>query len=168
MPKKSNDSLAAGTPAKGNTPAKKKRRFGFADVVIIVSVMCLGFVGWTVWYGANVQPVKGAEADLKACYAFLDGFERSHYELSQNNVTGYIDEFFKGNDAALELADTNGSLYQLLIQVGMQRMSVNYDMTGETVAAYLEPMAMQVHDTDACMAMPESSSAPTPSPTASN
>ena len=69
---------------------------------------------------------------------------------------------------ALELADTNGSLYQLLIQVGMQRMSVNYDMTGETVAAYLEPMAMQVHDTDACMAMPESSSAPTPSPTASN
>lgn len=155
MPKKSAEKPA---PVAG----KKKRKFGFADAVIIVSVACLAFVGWTVYYGTNIAPAEGKAKDVAACVAFLDGFEHSHFELAQNNVTGYIDEFFKGNDAAMVAADPRGSLNELLIQVGMQRLSVNYDMTAEQVAGYLEPLAMQVHDTPACMSMPKSTPTPTP------
>lgn len=156
---------------KGEKPAadqaKKKRKFGFADVVIIVSVLCLAFVGGTVWYGTNVAPEIGKKKDVAACIAFNNGLAKAHKAFTSNDNKGYIDEFFKGNDAAMQAADPNGSLNELLIQVGMQRMSVNYDMDALTLMNYLEPLAQRVQGEAYCATILDvkiSTQQPTPSP----
>lgn len=134
-------------------PVKKKRKFGFADIVIILSVLALGFVGWTWWYGVNVAPQLGADKDEKACIAFNEGLGKAHAAFTNNDNQGYIDEFFKGNDAALLAADPNGSLIEMLTQVGMQRLSINYDMDAVTLVSYLEPLAAQVQGENYCAAI---------------
>lgn len=151
------------------TPAKKKRKFGWADAIIILSVLCLAFVGWTVYYGTNIAPKLGADMDKKACVAFNDGLGKAHAKFMANDNQGYIDEFFKGNDAALTAADPHGSLTQLLTQVGMQRLSVNYDMDAATLMSYLEPLATQVQGDQYCAAiLGVTIQAPSPTASASN
>ena len=144
---------APSADAKPVAPAKKKRKFGFADIVIILSVLTIGFVGWTWWYGVNVAPQLGADKDQKACIAFNDGLGKAHAAFTANDNQGYIDEFFKGNDAALLAADPNGSLIEMLTQVGMQRLSINYDMDAVTLVSYLEPLAAQVQGENYCAAI---------------
>jgi hypothetical protein len=163
---KPTDAPDASKPA---APAKKKRKFGFADVVIIISVLCLAFVGWTWYYGANIAPAQGASMDKKACIAFNDGLAKSHKAFTSNDNKGYIDEFFKGNDAALNAADPNGSLTELLTQVGMQRLSINYDMDAVTLMNYIEPLAQRVQGEDYCATiLGVTIQAPSASPSASN
>ena len=139
-------------PAASNSAEqpKKRRKFGFADVVILVSVLCLAFVGGTWWYGTNVAPVEGKKKDVAACIAFNTGLGKAHAAFTANDNKGYIDEFFKGNDAAMKAADPNGSLNELLIQVGMQRLSINYDMDALTLMNYLEPLANRVQGEAYC------------------
>ncbi|MDE2387256.1 MAG: hypothetical protein KGL77_06130 [Actinomycetales bacterium] len=147
---------------------KKKRKFGFADAIIIVSVACLAFVGWTVYYGTNIAPAEGKAKDVAACVAFNEGLGKAHAAFTSNDNKGYIDEFFKGNDAAMLAADPQGSLNELLIQVGMQRMSINYDMDAMTLMNYLEPLAQRVQGEDYCAAILNvkiSTTAPTVTPT---
>ena len=156
MPKtsKNQDAPAAkSTDGKPVAPSKKKRKFGFADVVIIISVLALGFMGWTWWYGVNVAPKLGADMDQKACIAFNEGLGKAHAAFTSNDNQGYIDEFFKGNDAALLEADPNGSLIEMLTQVGMQRLTINYDMDAVTLMNYLEPLAAQVQGENYCAAI---------------
>ena len=172
MSKKAKDQANTGADSGANstkTSGKKKRKFGFADAVIIISVICLAFVGWTWYYGANIAPAQGASMDQKACIAFNDGLAKAHKAFTSNDNKGYIDEFFKGNDAALTAADPRGSLTELLTQVGMQRLSVNYDMDAVTLMSYLEPLAQQVQGEQYCATiLGVKISTQSPAPTASN
>ena len=162
MPKKTEPQATAAT-------AKKKRKFGFADIVIIISVACLAFVGWTWYYGANIAPAEGKAKDVAACVAFNEGLGKAHAAFTSNDNQGYIDEFFKGNDAAMLAADPQGSLNELLIQVGMQRLSVNYDMDAVTLMNFLEPLAQRVQGEDFCAAILDVKiSTQEPTPAASN
>ncbi len=131
----------------GNSNPKKPRkpyRFGWADVVIIISVLTIAGVGATVWYGVNEAPKVGRDADSKACIAFNEGLQKAQGAYMATKDAGkYLDEFFAGNDKALEAADENGSLISLLTEIGMQRLSVTPDM-GEVAVQYMEQGAMQV------------------------
>jgi len=91
--------------------------------------------------------------DKKACVAFNEGLGKAHAKFLANDNKGYIDEFFKGNDAAITAADPNGSLISMLTQVGMQRLSVNYDMDAATLISYMEPLATQVQGEQYCAAI---------------
>lgn len=123
---------------------RKPYRFGWADAVIIVSVLAIAGVGATVWYGVNEAPKVGRDADSKACVAFNEGLGKAQAAYMATKDTGkYLDEFFAGNDKALEAADPNGALITLLTEVGMQRLSVNADM-GEVAIQYMEQGALEV------------------------
>ena len=145
---------------------KNQRKFGFSDVVIIVSVLCLAAVGGLWYYGANIAPGIGKAKDVEACIAFNTGLGKAHEAFTKNDNQGYIDEFFKGNDAAMVAADPNGSLNELLIQVGMQRLSINYDMDALTLMNYLEPLAQRVQGEAYCATILDVKiSGQTPAPT---
>ncbi len=127
--------------------AKKPRkpyRFGWADVIIIISVLTIAAIGATVWYGVNEAPKVGRDADSKACIAFNEGLQKAQSAYMATKDAGkYLDEFFAGNDKALEAADPEGALITLLTDVGMQRLSVSPDM-GEVAVQYMEQGAFEV------------------------
>ncbi len=127
--------------------AKKPRkpyRFGWADVIIIISVLTIAAIGATVWYGVNEAPKVGRDADSKACIAFNEGLQKAQSAYMATKDAGkYLDEFFAGNDKALEAADPEGALITLLTDVGMQRLSVTPDM-GEVAVQYMEQGAFEV------------------------
>jgi hypothetical protein len=131
----------------GNINPKKPRkpyRFGWADVVIIISVLTIAAIGATVWYGTTQAPIVGRDADSKACIAFNEGLQKAQSAYMATKDAGkYLDEFFAGNDKALEAADPEGALITLLTDVGMQRLSVSPDM-GEVAVQYMEQGAFEV------------------------
>ena len=149
-----------------NTSQKKPRkpyRFGWADAVIVVSVLAIAGVGATVWYGVNEAPKIGRDADSKACIAFNEGLTKAQSAyMATKDASKYLDEFFAGNDRALEAADPNGALISLLTEIGMQRLSVTPDM-GEVAIQYMEQGALEVQ-TD-CADILNVTIESTPSPT---
>ncbi len=127
--------------------AKKPRkpyRFGWADVIIIISVLTIAAIGATVWYGVNEAPKVGRDADSKACIAFNEGLQKAQSAyMAPQDAGQYLDELFARNDKALEAADPEGALITLLTDVGMQRLSVTPDM-GEVAVQYMEQGAFEV------------------------
>jgi hypothetical protein len=130
-----------------NSSPKKPRkpyRFGWADVIIIISVLTIAAIGATVWYGTTQAPIDGRDADSKACIAFNEGLQKAQSAyMATKDTAKYLDKFFAGTDKALEVADTEGSLITLLTDVGMQRLSVSPDM-GEVAVQYMEQGAFEV------------------------
>ena len=93
---------------------KKKFKWGWADTVIAVSLICLAVVGGTVYLGTVSKPAEELQNDKAACTNFNSALAAA-YE-TQNYEDFYYTLFrgaYKGIDESTEGTDLNKAFAEL-------------------------------------------------------
>ena len=130
-------------------------------VIVGITAVFLASVGATIYFGTVIKPAEDAAATQQACKiftdgkaaaerAFLDEASRTDQEPSElTAVTNYMAELYKGTDAAFKLAVEDSTVQQALVQVSINRLSLQASQ-GETAIMTLDQAATNV--TTACAA----------------
>lgn len=86
---------------------KKKFKWGWADTVIAVSVVCLAVVGGTIYLGTVAKPEIMAQSDKEACTNFNTALSAAY---KVDNYEDFYYKIFRGAYAGIEESNEGGDL----------------------------------------------------------
>lgn len=142
---------------------KKKRKWGWADTVIAVSVVCLAAVGGTIYLGTVEKPAQELRDQKEACTNFNLALEAAYKE---ENITDFYYTLFRGAYKGIDESVEGTDLNQRFIDLAQFEAYVE-DESAETMLETVGEAAVAVQATCAAILKVEFST-PTPAPSSTN
>lgn len=145
--------------------AKKKLTWGWANSIIAVSVICLAFVGYTIYLGTVEKPAQELRDQKLACENFNAALQTAY---EKESITDFYYTLFRGAYAGIEQSVEGTDLNQRFVDLAQFEAYVEAE-SAETMLETVGESAMAVQGTCASILNVElATPAPTPTPTATN